>query len=142
MLLFAFAFAGIGYIVPEIYYKYFDNTQYYTITNPVTVEGALFKPCDKVTVEIHRKALIATTAISVRELVLVKDNIEVARFRSDISINLNEEIVHTQWQLPCDLDPGIYMFRGIVNYQYRGVEKYTEFRSTEFEVIVPLTTTN
>ncbi|MFZ2882445.1 MAG: hypothetical protein WA019_05200, partial [Candidatus Moraniibacteriota bacterium] len=111
-------------------------TQYYIIQNPIIVEGDLFRACDKVTVEIHRKSLITTQAISVRELVIVKDNVEVARFKTDLAINLNEDIVHVEWDLPCTIKPGIYKFQGVVTYKFRGLDKSIEFYSTNFEVAV------
>ena len=135
MAFFACMFAAIGYFVPEIYFRYFDRTQYYLIQNPIVVENTLIRPCDKVTVEINRKSLISTNALSVRELVLIKDSIEVARFTTDIAINLNDTIVHAQWLIPCDVTPGTYMFRGVVSYKFRGQEKTTEFYSTNFEVL-------
>lgn len=136
MAIFALAFAGIGYLVPEIYYKNFDHTQYYTIQS-VTVEGNKYNPGDEVLVEIHRKALITTSAVSVRELVLIKDNVEVARVRSDLAINANEDIIHAQWELPVNIKPGIYKFQGVVTYKFRGMDKTVEFFSSSFEVVKP-----
>lgn len=135
---FAFMFAGVGYFVPEIYFRYVDKTEYYFIQNPIVVENTIVRPCEKITVEINRKSLIATNAVSVRELVLIKDNVEVARFTTDIAINLNDSKVHAQWLIPCDVEPGTYMFRGVVSYPFRGQNKTTEFYTTNFEVVEKL----
>jgi hypothetical protein len=133
--IFAAVFAVLGYFIPQAYYQYFDKTQYFSIENPMMVEGNNFYACDTITVEVHRKAAYAMQAVSVSELVLYKDNVEVARYKKDLSINLDSDIVHTTWDLPCNLMPGNYFFRGVVNYKFRGLDKTTEFFTTVFDVI-------
>lgn len=135
MAIFAAAFAILGYFVPQAYYQYFDKTQYFTVETPMQVIGNDFTACDIVPVEVHRKTMFAMQAVSVSELVLYNGNVEVARYKKDLSINLDNTAMLTTWELPCSLKPGIYFFRGVVKYQFRGIDKQAEFYTTQFNVI-------
>lgn len=135
ILLFAAAFMVLGYFIPQFYYQYLDKTQYFVIDNPMIVGGTDFYACDTVTVEVHRKTMYAMQAVSVSELVLFSGNVEVARYKKDLSINADSSVTSTTWDLPCNIKPGTYFFRGVVSYKFRGIDKNTEFYTTQFDVI-------
>lgn len=134
VLIFATAFTVLGYVIPRIYFAAFDKTAYYFIKSPILVEKKLYKPCDSVLVHLYRESLIATTAVSVKELVLVKSNEEVIKEKTDLALTVGKENIDVRWKLPCQLDDGEYYFRGVVTYSVNGMEKNTTFETEKFNV--------
>lgn len=134
ILVFATAFSVLGYMIPRIYFATFDKTAYYFIKSPIAVEQKLYKPCDDVLVHLYRESLINTTAVGVKELVLVKSNEEVARGKDDLAITVGNTNIDVKWALPCNIDQGEYYFRGVVTYTVNGLEKSTTFETEKFTV--------
>jgi len=134
ILVFASAFAVLGFIIPRIYFATFDKTTYYFIKSPISVDDKLYKPCESVVVHLYRESLVDTTAVGVKELVLVKRNEEVVREKNDLAITIGKENIDVKWPLPCTLEDGEYYFRGVVTYRVNELEKSTKFSTVNFEV--------
>lgn len=132
--IFTIAAMIIGQGVPDLYFKYFDKTVYYSIKNPVPVEGIVHRPGEEVIIEISRDSLVTTDAVSVSELVLYSENMEVEHYRRDLAITVGKENIHAVFTLPVTLREGTYYYRGVVSYKVRGIQKSAPFYTDKFEV--------
>lgn len=137
-ILFGIAFMVTGYIIPNLYYRFFDSTNYYEIKIPLPVEERVYKPCELVDVYIVRKSLIDTQGDSIINLALIRDGNEnrerISTETKRISITKGDGTIITHWQLPCMITSGEYFFEGTVKYEVRGFEKYTPFYTQSFLV--------
>lgn len=138
-ILFAiFSFVGS---LPDIYYRYFDNTQYLTITQPVSIDKKNYAPCEKVVLTTKLTSQVDLNARSLVQLILIKDdgtNSGVGRIlQGEVPILARKEhIVSGALQLPCDLSTGRYYWQGTATYSIRGYEKTYSFISDTFNVSV------
>lgn len=140
MMLFGALFAIMGFLVPYTYYNYFDNTQYYKVISPVKVEQREYKACEKIDAYIDRESLIDGHGDSIINLTLIREDetgIKSDRITSvyrEITMTRGKGVVVTHWTLPCDVRPGKYYYDGVVQYEVRGIKKYTAFTTEVFEV--------
>jgi len=135
IVLFGVAFALLGQMIPNCYYKYFDKTVYYNIENPVFVEQHEYRKCDDIISEFHRNSVADVQAIVVTELVRVSDNTEVEYYKRDVTLAKGELVLHSSYPIPCNAKADTYFFRGVVAYRVRGIEKTTTFYSDNFNII-------
>ena len=129
-----FAAVGVvlGYYMPKVFFEYIDKTQYYTIEIPISVDKRVYKPCDRVTWIIKRNSKIDFEAVSTVELVLIKDNEEVARETRPLFIEKGDAIVRTKMTLPCLLDTGEYRYHGIIVFRHNEVTKHLTLKTEPF----------
>lgn len=142
VILFGLVAAIAGYFIPHTYYQFFDNTQYYIVHNPVMIEEDVTEACGKVDAYINRTSLIDAQGDSVINLSLIREDKDgvsdrVTSLTRRISITKGSGVVITHWNIPCDVAPGDYYFDGVVQYDVRGITKYTPFVSEIFEVKEP-----
>lgn len=131
-----------GQILSNIYFKYYDKTKYYDITNPITVEKRQNFLCSYIDAYIHRKVLVPIQGTSVRQLTLVRKNDgrsqRIKPYTTDIQAEVGEGTMVVHWRLPCDSEeapPGTYYFEGMVSYKVGDITKYTHFITENFEVM-------
>ena len=112
-IIFAMAFAVLGYYVPNLYYKYLDSTQYLKITEPVSVDQSVYKPCDGVVLNTQLEALVDINVKSLTQLILIKEGDGTEKtnviLRGELPIKaMGPHIVSGQLPLPCDLKEARY----------------------------------
>lgn len=142
ILIFTAIFSLLGYILPELYYKYIDKTEYYRTEIPVQLNKKVFSPCDKQIATVKRTAAfdmeVSSTRVLIRvngansitrlhETTVVRDNIPVDR-------TLQPKVVTGTFELPCNLPDGTYYWDLSVRYQYRGNVKYNKNITETFTV--------
>lgn len=133
-------FVVAGYLIPQTYYSYLDNTNYYQINN-VSIDKEFYAPGDDVIVTISRTSLVNANATAVRELVLLQiegeDQIfdEVYRVIDQSSIDVGTQIIKVHFQLPQNLREGEYFWRGTIAFDVREREKTVSFTTPTFDIV-------
>lgn len=121
----------------EVYFMYFDNTQYYTVEVPVLTDKKVYTPCSDVNLLITRNSLIDSQGEAVVALTLVQtDGLHkrVERYNRHIVIKKAKGTVVVPFLLPCQLTDGQYYFEGNVKYTVRGIQKNTHYYTDIFSV--------
>lgn len=138
MIFFAAMFSIIGYYVPRIYAQYFDRTVYFSFQNPLAIDKAKYTPCERITMFIKRQALLTVPAVSVKNLYLVKDEGNVRRvdsFKTHIIIFKEDSNPKSSWNLPCNVEPGLYYYQGLISFENQyGFKKTAEFHTKRFNI--------
>jgi len=136
VLLFAFLFVGLGKLVPDVYFQFFDKTIYYSIKNPVPVDRPVYTSCDTVVLKFERSAAINTSAKATIELVLTNTDseTEVQRFTKDLVLEPGTKTIYSNYWLPCDIPEGSYYYNGIVEFDVGSYKKETNFVTDRFIV--------
>ena len=138
--IFAFAFAIVGWIVPNTYYKYFDKTVYYSVVQPVSINKTVYKPCEETILTTTRTSLIDTNILFTRylRLVRVEDNAQIvideAINKSEIGVKKGIMTVSRALKLPCNLIDGNYFWQAVAVYQYKGNQKTYTYVTENFSV--------
>lgn len=128
-LVFAFHFMLIGWLVPELYFKYFDNTNYYTVVQPVPVDKKWYKPCDDVQVTATRTSLVNVNLDVNIELILRKDGDTIfkvpnGKVHRTATVQQGKGVtILVTYPLPCDLPPGLYYWQIIATYKVHGYDR-------------------
>ncbi len=134
--------ALLWFLVPFLIQQYFpDNTEYYYFSeNPVKVNKPNYFPCDAVVGNVRRISRVSTEGTFYRDLVLyrkVGDGVETIDVYSAKSVSpivegdVSSTLVLT---LPCDLEPGIYYWRGEVVYSVKGLDRSYSYETEKFTV--------
>lgn len=123
----------------NLYYRYYDKTKYYDITNPVTVEQKQVEECSFVDAYIHRKVLVPIQGTSVKQLTLVREldgrGERIKSYTTDIQADVGEATMVAHWELPCGIPHGSYYFEGTVAYKVNDITKYTHFITEIFQIV-------
>lgn len=140
ILLSAILFTMAGYIIPHIYFEFFDKTDYYKIKNPVEVDLRDYEPCQSVKVYMIRESLLTGQGRSIINLNLIKKDDRGGNERVDTQINTisfteASGLVILNWKIACDATPGEYFFEGTMAYKIREFEKYSAFKTINFTVV-------
>lgn len=138
IILSAILFTTFGYVIPHIYYEFFDTTNYYEIKNPVEVEQKQYEPCQYAKVYLVRNSLIDGQGKSIINLELIKDGDSQERIETDIkqiAFTKGSGLIIVSWQISCKATPGEYFFRGTMSYKVREFEKFTPFQTIPFTVV-------
>lgn len=146
---FAMVFVMFGTLVPDVYYRYFDKTQYYQVID-IELLATTYPACGKVSYLVKRVSLIDMTLKIESNLLKVEENgqlVKVHIFPTVVSgAGKGNDWIKAMRQLPCDLDEGDYIIQFFYNYNYNSIEKV--FRkdtkpfivSKEIQIVKPLTT--
>jgi len=138
ILFFGFLFLFAGWLIPEIYFKYFDTTQYYRITIPIQLDKKIYSACDSQMGTTVRVSYIDTIIEYSRVLVNITSPSEPFKILSTVKqatlpvkrTPLQGETIYSAYQIPCDTEDGIYFWEGVALYTYRNNEK-TFYVNTE-----------
>lgn len=138
-IVFATLFITIGKAVPDTYFRYFDKTQYLKITQPITMDKIVYKPCDTTTLTTQIEALVDVNVKSLTQLVLIHEGDGVEKttiiIAGEMPIKaMGPHIISGELPLPCDLKDGRYFWQGNATYLVRGIEKVTSFITVGFDV--------
>lgn len=136
VIFFSLMFAIVGTLLPDFYFKYFDNRQYLKIDTATIVGGELNK-CGYVDVELDRHALIDLQAKAIVEFVLVRadaPDTEVQRLVREVAISKGDKRVIQSYKLDCDIREGNYYLEGNVTYYVRDNQHITTWESNMFTI--------
>lgn len=136
----AAVFAFLGFTLPYIYFRYFDNTQYYTVVQPIPVDRKYYKPCDNTILTTTRTSAVDTQATFGVDLVLKdKDSNTIlkvpnAHFNTEASVKAGTVTLSVVYKLPCALPDGLYYWQATMKYSVRGFEHQYTYVSDTFNV--------
>ena len=138
-MIFAFIFIATPKLLTDFYFHYLDQTQYISITQPMSIDKKTYKPCEPVIVTTRLTAKIDADVTSLTQLVLMKDDISTVRIgrvmESKTPVRaLDPHSVSSAIPLPCDLEDGRYFWQGNASYFIRGYEHTISFVSDTFNV--------
>lgn len=134
IIIFCFIFVFLGRYVPSTYYKYFDNTEYYQVKKQYVVETEVH-PCDSITLVTERTSLANFEGVLKRNLWSIRTGKMVWNKTTTIIVGVNETNTSIIINLPCDLEPGKYIFESSLTYEIKGVEKVYAYQSIPFEIL-------
>lgn len=129
-LVFSIVFMVIGQVVPDTYYRYFDNKQYYTVVQPMPVDKKWYKPCESVQITGTVTSLVNTNLDMNIELILRKSNNTVLKIpdlvlkKTTIAKAEARQTVLIAYPLPCDLEDGLYYWQMLVTYKIYGYDRH------------------
>lgn len=138
VVFFALAFVLMGKFIPEIYFKYFDKTEYYTVEIPILLDKKEYKACETLIMEIKRNSLVNTDATSYLELILVREsgaNQEFDRITKQIVLDKGQKEIGVPLPIPCNSIPGTYFYQGVVGFTINGIDHHTPLKTDTFKVI-------
>lgn len=136
-LLFALVFAGLGLLIPDVYFRHFDTRNYYRIKSATVMQDEV-PQCNDFSIIFDREADLNLQANAVVEVVLVRiDGVEneVIRYDRQIGINKGSATVMSNYTLPCNIPLGVYFVRGTVKYEVRGGQHITAWHTDGFTVV-------
>ena len=138
VVVFACLFAFLGWAIPRIYFYSFDKTEYLTFDGPVTTDRKIYKPCEKIRLTAFANVVVPLQVENVMTLVkIISDN----HFEKDpgpvLHFTLNkgkDQVITTDWDLPCSAKEGIYYYEGINKFQFQGADKTFYYISEQFRI--------
>lgn len=141
-IIFAFVFSVVGYLVPDAYYRYLDDTKYLTVRQPASLDQKTYEPCSPTGIVTRIESQVDLQVTSLTQLVLVRADNDFERvgdvLTDDIPIRaLEDHIMRTNVELPCNIEDGIYFWQGNMNYKIRGYNKNVSFITETFTVETP-----
>lgn len=139
-ILFAFIFSVVGYVIPDVYYRYVDKTAYLEIEQPISVSKKEYHPCEGTELTTKLVAYVDVNVQSLTQLVLTNDEGDSYRVGDIITAETpimarDQHIVSGVLPLPCELSEGSYYWQGNATFSVRGIEKTISFISETFTVI-------
>lgn len=137
--IFAIIFLVIGELVPNIYFRYLDRTVYYSVTQPVSVDKNVYKPCGTTILTTKRTSMIDTTAAFYRDLRLVRSDgaqLKVSNTETNTQgiVRSGSQLVSIGIKLPCNLQDGQYFWNVLMTYNYQGNPKTYGYITETFRV--------
>lgn len=131
--------AGLGRLLPDVYYRYLDTREYYVVEQPVPVDKEVYKACDDTLLVAKRKAMVDLIAVFSTDLTLInQDGIEYkvpsGHIDTEASVRRGEIVVGVIYKLPCDIPEGRYFWQSTMAYEMRDVPKVYTYISEIFEV--------
>lgn len=131
-ILFALIGASIFALVPLLlsytYFRFFDQTNYYTLVQPISIDQKWYRPCDDVVLTSNRTSLMNLSGTIQRKLVLKRANdsnfiVPSGQSVKSISVKKGKAIsVSASYRLPCDLANGLYYIEITFIYPVRTFE--------------------
>ncbi len=135
MLSFAIIFMAVGFIIPYMYIRYIDQTNYYTLYSIATTRNE-YSPCDSLTLHFHRTALLnmpATMTFDLRKKNDGQITYQHTQFEQYITQG-QREFDDATFKLDCSLQSGTYFYYGQVKYKINSVDKSTPFQTNDFVI--------
>lgn len=138
----AILFIVVGYYVPNIYYKYFDNREYFKINSVQTTEAA-YAQCAISTVVVQRTSQIDANATRYVDIALQSENgestIPVPELTRNILIERNDnKIIIDGLTIPCSLKNGEYRWVIKIHYMVHDNPRFEVAKSNPFIVSTEL----
>lgn len=142
MLTIGALFSVIGWAVPNLYYHYLDKTEYYSLTQPVSVNQQTYKPCEEVILSAKRIALTDLVVDVSNSLIKIdKDNDDTMIRVYEAPERPNIVVEETTGQpvalvltLPCNIVDGTYFWQGAVQYELYDSQKTYIYTTDLFKI--------
>ncbi len=140
IILSSILFMCAGYFIPNIYYQYLDNTQYYSVKSPIEVEQLPYEPCGAAKIYMVRNSQLDGQGKAIINLNLIKEDgsqglERIEETTREISFSKGSGLIILSWDISCKAKPGKYFFEGTVAYDIRGFERCTPFTTVSFDVV-------
>lgn len=140
-IVFAMLFVLLGALIPDVYYRYFDTKQYYSIDSIFVEANKTYKPCEVMELMIARTALENLTGeftfvLSLEDI----DNRNVYSKRVPSTVEAGTKVIKSDQTIPCksstgkDLNDGQYRWTLGFEYTFKGIKKTAFNRSNLFKV--------
>lgn len=135
-------FIILGYYSPRLYIEYLDKTDYVTITQPVPLEKGTYRQCDTVNLLANINAKLTTTArVSIQLIDASDKNLKPLQtfegryvFIEGRSLEIGEVYLGA-FDPSCNRKPGIYLFRGVITYEYKGSMRSYSYITSTFRLL-------
>ena len=141
MLVFSMVFVLLGALIPDIYFRYFDTKEYYSIDSIFVDTSRTYKPCDMMELTIARTALENLTGdftfvLSLEDI----ENRNVYSKRVPSTVEAGTKVIKSEQLIPCnsgvgvDLRDGQYKWTLGFEYTFKGIKKTAFNKSNLFKV--------
>lgn len=141
MLVFGMVFVLLGAVIPDVYYRYFDTKEYYSIDSIFVDTSRTYKPCEVMELTIARTALENLTGeftfiLSLEDI----DNRNVYSKRVPSTVEAGTKVIKSEQLIPCnsgvgvDLRDGQYRWTLGFEYTFKGIKKTAFNKSNLFKV--------
>ncbi len=133
-LIFGCAFAFLGWVIPTIFYTYFDTNEYY-IAKFDMLDKKEYSQCDTITFTISRDSKVksgATFNTTLVHLTELQEKIPVTRRSGIGDIIFGKDVIANVITIPCDAPPGFYLLYRSVIYKVFDREKVFNYESKTF----------
>ena len=121
-----------------------QKVPWYTMDQPLKVDGKIFYPGDKVRVNIHRRTLIGFEARITRELVRVhegkEEEVSSLSYYKEIDPSPQKRNIVVFYEIPSismcpQMKPNTYFFRGVMTFKPMwNIEKTYHYRTENFQI--------
>jgi len=140
-IIFGMLFVFLGALLPDVYYRYFDTKEYYSIDSIFVDTSRTYKPCEVMELTIARTALENLTGeftfiLSLEDI----DNRNVYSKRVPSTVEAGTKIIKSEQLIPCnsgvgvDLRDGQYKWTLGFEYTFKGIKKTAFNKSNLFKV--------
>lgn len=123
---FAFAFMILGTFVPQMYYTYFDKTNYYETTDLEIITEKVYA-CEDVEYVFSRSAREDLELHIHSDLLKVLDDDRLQQVYAfppvEASAGRGDIIIRSSRKIPCDVEEGTYIIRFFYNYEFKGSKR-------------------
>ena len=141
MLVFGMVFVLLGAVIPDVYYRYFDTKEYYSIDSIFVDTSRTYKPCEVMELTIARTALENLTGeftfvLSLEDI----ENRNVYSKRVPSTVEAGTKVIKSEQLIPCnsgvgvDLRDGQYRWTLGFEYTFKGIKKTAFNKSNLFKV--------
>lgn len=141
MLVFSMVFVLLGALIPDVYFRYFDTKEYYSIDSIFIDTNKVYKPCETMELVIARTAQEDLTGeftfvLSLEDI----DNRNVYSKRVPSTVEAGTKVIKSEQVIPCksstgkDLSDGQYRWALGFEYTFKGVKKTAFNKSNLFKV--------
>ena len=140
-VIFGMLFVFLGALLPDVYYRYFDTKEYYSIDSIFVDTSRTYKPCEVMELTIARTALENLTGeftfvLSLEDI----DNRNVYSKRVPSTVDAGTKVIKSEQLIPCnsgvgvDLRDGQYKWTLGFEYTFKGIKKTAFNKSNLFKV--------
>jgi len=140
-IIFGMLFVFLGALLPDVYYRYLDTKEYYSIDSIFVDTSRTYKPCEVMELTIARTALENLTGdftfvLSLEDI----DNRNVYSKRVPSTVGIGTKVIKSEQLIPCnsgvgkDLKDGQYRWSLAFEYSFKGIKKQAFNRSNLFKV--------
>jgi hypothetical protein len=148
IVILAFAFTVIGYVVPSTYYRFTDH-KFVSFNKTISLDRKVYRACEQGTTFVVGKSEVNSKISFDYQIkqIFKKDGIATYKVVRSLYVDkssngdpiylaeTNGEIAQTSTiYIPCDLKPGIYFIEGQLHYEVKGYMKSTKFTTDQFTI--------
>lgn len=133
-LIFGCAFAFLGWVIPNLFYTYFDTNEYY-VAKFEMLDKKEYSQCDTITFSISRDSKVKSAATFNTTLVYLSDvhnAIPIARRSGLGDISPGKDVIANTLIIPCDAPPGFYLIYRSAIFKVFDREKVFNYQSKSF----------